>query len=174
MDKKSKRRASFGSSRGSSSNVQVYCRVRPMNEMERDRERLLSSVVTVTPPDTIVLTEEDNNHPFTFDYVFDEESTQESLFNRIALPVIHEVIKGYNGTIFTYGQTASGKTYTMEGTNDSGTAGIIPRSAIALFELIRKSEVNLEFFISVSYIEIYMERIRDLLGKFFFFTFWNK
>lgn len=93
---------------------------------------------------------------------------------------------GYNGTIFAYGQTSSGKTHTMEGvigkktskftkkkfllinffcssTGDSVKQGIIPRIVNDIFNHIYSMEMNLEFHIKVSYYEIYMDKIRDLL-----------
>ena len=65
---------------------------------------------------------------FTFDRVFGPVSTQEELYLYSAKPVVEDVLKGYNGTIFAYGQTASGKTHTMEGPDiDGPDRGIIPR-----------------------------------------------
>ena len=76
---------------------------------------------------------------------------------------------GYNGTIFAYGQTSSGKTHTMEGVmGDPQLQGIIPRIVNDIFNHIYAMEENLEFHIKVSYFEIYMDKIRDLMdGKTF-------
>lgn len=81
-----------------------------------------------------------------------------------------DVLCGYNGTIFAYGQTSSGKTHTMEGViGDSSKQGIIPRIVNDIFNHIYAMEENLEFHIKVSYFEIYMDKIRDLLdGEWFF------
>jgi kinesin family protein 5 len=68
---------------------------------------------------------------------------------------------GFNGTILAYGQTASGKTYTMEGTDDS--RGIIPRVVDMVFAAIDESPESIEFELKVSIMEIYMEEIKDLL-----------
>ncbi|TDH68568.1 hypothetical protein CCR75_005663 [Bremia lactucae] len=75
---------------------------------------------------------------------------------------------GYNATIFAYGQTSSGKTYTMEGANidHSELQGIIPRTATEIFNNVMNADENMEFIVKVSYIEIYMERIRDLLDPY--------
>ncbi|XP_016353198.1 kinesin heavy chain-like [Sinocyclocheilus anshuiensis] len=74
------------------------------------------------------------------------------------------VLGGYNGTIFAYGQTSSGKTHTMEGNlHNPQQMGIIPRIAEDIFNHIFSMDENLEFHIKVSYFEIYMEKIRDLL-----------
>ena len=81
------------------------------------------------------------------------------------MPIIESVIKGYNGTIFAYGQTGTGKTFTMEGIdNPKEKRGIIPRSFESIFGLI-KATYNTNFLIRVSYLEIYNEEIRDLLSK---------
>jgi len=87
----------------------------------------------------------------------------------VAQPLLNDILDGYNATIFAYGQTASGKTFTMEGPEGSNIAnnemtGIIPRVVNQLFDLILSSfEDHIEFTIKVSFIEIYMEKIRDLL-----------
>ena len=72
---------------------------------------------------------------------------------------------GQNGTVFAYGQTASGKTYTMEGSDvfQSSKSGIIPRVARGLFQKIYEQPEHLEFIIKISYVEIYLDKIRDLL-----------
>uniref|UniRef100_A0A8D0UVL2 Kinesin-like protein n=1 Tax=Sus scrofa TaxID=9823 RepID=A0A8D0UVL2_PIG len=75
-----------------------------------------------------------------------------------------DVLEGYNGTIFAYGQTSSGKTHTMEGKlHDPQLMGIIPRIAHDIFDHIYSMDENLEFHIKVSYFEIYLDKIRDLL-----------
>ena len=80
------------------------------------------------------------------------------------LYVFVDVLCGYNGTIFAYGQTSSGKTHTMEGViGDPDLQGIIPRIVNDIFNHIYSMEENLEFHIKVSYFEIYMDKIRDLL-----------
>ena len=77
-------------------------------------------------------------------------------------------MNGYNATIFAYGQTSSGKTYTIEGASldDEQLQGIIPRTATALFTQVLAADENIEFIVQVSYIEIYMEKIRDLLDPY--------
>ena len=80
--------------------------------------------------------------------------------------VFTDVLCGYNGTIFAYGQTSSGKTHTMEGViNDPTMQGIIPRIVNDIFNHIYSMEENLEFHIKVSYFEIYLDKIRDLLDR---------
>ncbi|CAM9938241.1 unnamed protein product [Bubo scandiacus] len=78
--------------------------------------------------------------------------------------IVKDVLAGYNGTIFAYGQTSSGKTHTMEGKlHDPQQMGIIPRIAQDIFNHIYSMDENLEFHIKVSYFEIYLDKIRDLL-----------
>lgn len=99
-----------------------------------------------------------------FDKVFKPNATQEKVYSEAAKSIVADVLAGYNGTIFAYGQTSSGKTHTMEGViGDPGKQGIIPRIVNDIFNHIYTMEMNLEFHIKVSYYEIYMDKIRDLL-----------
>ena len=83
-----------------------------------------------------------------------------------------DVLCGYNGTIFAYGQTSSGKTHTMEGViNDPTMQGIIPRIVNDIFNHIYSMEENLEFHIKVSYFEIYLDKCRDLLDRKLYYFF---
>jgi kinesin family protein 5 len=82
----------------------------------------------------------------------------------VAAPVVTGVLDGYNGTIFAYGQTGSGKSFSMEGIRgDEELAGIIPRMFDFLFKCISEADPDVEFAIKCSYLEIYMEKIKDLL-----------
>ncbi|KAM3622331.1 uncharacterized protein V6R79_023291 [Siganus canaliculatus] len=102
--------------------------------------------------------------PYVFDQVFPTNTTQEQIYNACAKQIVKDVLGGYNGTIFAYGQTSSGKTHTMEGNlHDPQGMGIIPRISEDIFEHIFAMDENLEFHIKVSYFEIYMDKIRDLL-----------
>lgn len=101
---------------------------------------------------------------YLFDKVFKPNATQEKVYNEAAKTIVSDVLSGFNGTIFAYGQTSSGKTHTMEGVlGDPGKQGIIPRIVNDIFNHIYAMEENLEFHIKVSYFEIYMDKIRDLL-----------
>ncbi|POM81261.1 Kinesin-like protein [Phytophthora palmivora] len=122
-----------------------------------------------TDKETIeVKTSEGSPQKFTFDHVFGEEDNQKTVFESVALPVVQDIMDGYNATIFAYGQTSSGKTYTMEGANidHPELQGIIPRTATEIFNNVMNADENMEFIVKVSYIEIYMERIRDLLDPY--------
>uniref|UniRef100_A0A674B5Z6 Kinesin-like protein n=1 Tax=Salmo trutta TaxID=8032 RepID=A0A674B5Z6_SALTR len=102
--------------------------------------------------------------PFQFDRVFQPNTTQEQVYNACAQKIVKDVLEGYNGTIFAYGQTSSGKTHTMEGNlHDTDGMGIIPRIVQDIFNYIYSMDENLEFHIKVSYYEIYLDKIRDLL-----------
>lgn len=143
--------------------VRVIGRIRPMNTKEMNTgsgecvSNMTSNSITIDDGAQIV--------PFTLDAVFGPQSTQAEVFEDAAAPLIKDVMQGYNATIFAYGQTSSGKTHTMEGPNiyDENKRGIIPRSVYAIFDGVSQSDANIEFTLKVSYIEIYMERIRDLL-----------
>uniref|UniRef100_A0A8C3HXP7 Kinesin-like protein n=1 Tax=Chrysemys picta bellii TaxID=8478 RepID=A0A8C3HXP7_CHRPI len=102
--------------------------------------------------------------PYVFDRVFPPNTTQEQVYHACAMQIVKDVLAGYNGTIFAYGQTSSGKTHTMEGKlHDPQLMGIIPRIARDIFNHIYAMDENLEFHIKVSYFEIYLDKIRDLL-----------
>lgn len=104
---------------------------------------------------------------YVYDKVFKPSTSQVKVYEESAKPIVKDVLCGYNGTIFAYGQTSSGKTYTMEGDPESGPddpdmIGIVPRIIDDIFNFIY-SMSNVEFIIKVSYFEIYLDKIRDLL-----------
>ena len=103
-------------------------------------------------------------HPFDCDHIFDETSTQQDVFDYSARPHIDDALAGINSTIIAYGQTSSGKTYTIEGDpSDSVEMGIVPRTVVALFEAAAMRSSTMQFTLKMSYIEIYMEKMKDLL-----------
>ncbi|XP_074069369.1 kinesin-like protein KIF3A isoform X5 [Macrotis lagotis] len=117
---------------------------------------------------TVHKTDSSNEPPktFTFDTVFGPDSKQLDVYNLTARPIIDSVLEGYNGTIFAYGQTGTGKTFTMEGVRAvPELRGIIPNSFAHIFGHIAKAEGDTRFLVRVSYLEIYNEEVRDLLGK---------
>lgn len=83
-----------------------------------------------------------------------------------AKPIIDSVLEGFNGTIFAYGQTSSGKTHTMQGPDieDIEKQGVIPRMVRTVFNRIESASEYIEFTVKVSMVEIYMEKIRDLIN----------
>lgn len=102
----------------------------------------------------------DGGKSFQFDRVFHSNETTKNVYEEIAVPIISSAIQGYNGTVFAYGQTASGKTHTMMGSEDC--LGVIPRAIHDIFQRIKKFPER-EFLLRVSYMEIYNETITDLL-----------
>ena len=144
-------------------NVNVICRFRPMNELEKTNGN--EEVCVFTSPTSLQFhsTRENNNYRFEFDRIFPPSSTQEDIYNFGVKGIIDSVLDGYNGTVLAYGQTSSGKTYTMQGEmNNNAAQGIIPRMIEHVFDFIHSQE-GTEFMIKVSMIEIYLEKIRDLL-----------
>ncbi|XP_053373488.1 kinesin heavy chain-like isoform X2 [Mercenaria mercenaria] len=147
--------------------IKVVCRVRPLNSSE---EKAGSKFVLKFPSDETISCGglgSDGRGPqkvFAFDRVLKPNVTQEYVYTVAAKPIVADVLSGYNGTIFAYGQTSSGKTHTMEGVLGSAEMqGIIPRIVQDIFNYIYGMDENLEFHIKVSYFEIYMDKIRDLL-----------
>lgn len=103
---------------------------------------------------------------FTFDSVFDWTVDQVDIYDTCAANIIENVLEGYNGTIFAYGQTGTGKTHTMTGQeSDPVEKGIMPRSFEDVFKRIEGDSEQTQFLIRASYLEIYNEEIRDLLAK---------
>ncbi|XP_038553740.1 kinesin heavy chain isoform X1 [Micropterus salmoides] len=139
-------------------NIKVLCRFRPLNKSEIIRGDKFIPIFQ--REDTVIL----GGKSYVFDQVFPTNTTQEQVYNTCAKQIVKDVLAGYNGTIFAYGQTSSGKTHTMEGNlHDPEGMGIIPRISEDIFEHIFAMDENLEFHIKVSYFEIYMDKIRDLL-----------
>uniref|UniRef100_A0A182SQK3 Kinesin-like protein n=1 Tax=Anopheles maculatus TaxID=74869 RepID=A0A182SQK3_9DIPT len=95
-----------------------------------------------------------------------DEIVSIDLYVDTARPIVDKVLEGYNGTILAYGQTGTGKTYTMSGNPESPqTKGIIPNTFAHIFGHIARGKENQKFLVRVSYMEIYNEEVRDLLGK---------
>eukprot|EP00937_MAST-01D_sp_MAST-1D-sp2_P003772 g3772.t1 len=102
---------------------------------------------------------------FTFDHVFPPDITQRDVYDTCAVSIVDSVLDGFNGTIFAYGQTGAGKTHTMEGKLDiPELRGIIPNSFQHIFDRVGQ-ESGKQFLVRASYLEIYNEQIRDLLGR---------
>lgn len=99
---------------------------------------------------------------FKFDQVFNESSTTEAIYRSFARSIVHSAMIGFNGTIFAYGQTSSGKTFTMNGNQQN--PGLIRFGLEEIFETIDACRSTNEFMIRMSYLEIYNEVITDLLN----------
>jgi hypothetical protein len=103
---------------------------------------------------------------FTFDAVFAPSITQRKLYDVCSAPVVASVLEGFNGTIFAYGQTGAGKTFTMEGVQDPPELrGIIPNAFQQIFDRVALAAEGVQFLVRASYLEIYNEEVRDLLAK---------
>jgi chromosomal replication initiation ATPase DnaA len=102
---------------------------------------------------------------FTFDHVFTEASTQQEVYQAAAQPAVASALQGYNATIIAYGQTGTGKTYTMEGAHDNALhQGIVPRAIKDIFSSISADkESSSQYLVRASYLQIYNEVISDLI-----------
>ncbi|KPJ15498.1 Kinesin-like protein KLP2 [Papilio machaon] len=152
-------------------NIQVFVRLRPLNQRERDI-RSLGVVEVVNGREVVVRQSQQTAHTkrFTFDRAFGPNTKQVEVYQEVVSPLIEEVLAGYNCTVFAYGQTGTGKTHTMVGENtgnettwqDDPLAGIIPRALSQLFDELRLT--NTEYTVRVSYLELYNEELFDLLS----------
>ena len=146
--------------------VKVMVRCRPINSHEHDLKSQIC-VQIETPLKTVKLTSphEGIQKQFTFDKVFDQNMSQASIYEDSAFPLVESVVEGYNGTIFAYGQTGCGKTYTMMGIqHDDSLKGIIPRTFGHIMDVI-ETNTDKNFLLRCSYLEIYNEEIHDLLSS---------
>ena len=143
--------------------TKVYCRFRPMNKKETEYSQEQISTMTSTNILDINTSKEKNIFSFNFDYIFGPNSTQQDIYDNCAKKSVENFLLGYNSAIIIHGQNNSGKSYTMSGKNDdSNLKGIIPRVAEDVFEFIRDNE-NLEFIVQVSIVDIYKDKIKDLI-----------
>ncbi len=161
----------------SSDSIRVAVRSRPMSKKE---ETLGSKKCIDIDSDKASVAIKDLQNPdaspklFTFDFAYDQSSTQPQVYKDLGEPMVTRSLDGYNGTIFAYGQTGSGKTWTMMGASGSDdTEGIIPHLNVDLFQRIGTlssveeeggTKTTTEFLVTVSYVEIYNEQIKDLLN----------
>ena len=168
-------------------NFKVAVRVRPPVEREIDSDSGFFSVVKVQEQKAITIVEymgiaendyerEENlkenpslanYHSFTFDHVYDQDSSHEMVYESSGRSAVLSVLEGYNATLIAYGQTGTGKTFTMEGFHFDLTdplRGMIPRSVEEVFEFIQSADSSdHKFLVRVSYVQIYNEVISDLL-----------
>uniref|UniRef100_A0A0K0DUR5 Kinesin-like protein n=1 Tax=Strongyloides stercoralis TaxID=6248 RepID=A0A0K0DUR5_STRER len=138
--------------------IQVCCRIRPLNETEKKNG--YQFIPKFPSKESIIV----GGKTYNFDRVFDPSCNQQQVYEGSAYHIVQDVLSGYNGTVFAYGQTSSGKTHTMEGIiGDNEKQGIIPRIINDIFtHIYNMDEPDLEFVLKVSYFEIYNEKIRDL------------
>eukprot|EP00055_Hartaetosiga_balthica_P003955 m.9574 g.9574 ORF g.9574 m.9574 type:complete len:778 (+) comp3494_c0_seq1:199-2532(+) len=151
----------------SDDNVKVVIRCRPLNSKEKEKKFPKCVKVNEKGGTIVVDSIEDPSKPpkkFTFDDVYGENSLQADVYNKSAKPIVDAVLEGYNGTIFAYGQTGTGKTFTMNGEPSADLQGIIPRSFVDIFDHIQQGSGQ-QYLVRASFLEIYKDDIRDLLSK---------
>ncbi|CAI8602433.1 unnamed protein product [Vicia faba] len=156
-------------------NVQVLLRCRPFSEEELRTNA--PQVVTCNDYNREVSVSQNVagkhfDRVFTFDKVFGPSAKQKDLYDQAVVPIVNEVLEGFNCTIFAYGQTGTGKTYTMEGNakkTKSGPngelpaeAGVIPRAVKQIFDTLEGQ--NAEYSVKVTFLELYNEEITDFLA----------
>ncbi|TYI87490.1 hypothetical protein E1A91_D04G138900v1 [Gossypium mustelinum] len=152
-------------------NVQVLLRCRPLSEDEQkmNASRVISCnelkrEVTVSQN----VANKQVDRVFTFDKVFGPKAQQRTIYDQAIAPIVNEVLDGFNCTVFAYGQTGTGKTYTMEGgmRNKGGDlpaeAGVIPRAVRQIFDALEAQ--NADYSMKVTFLELYNEEITDLLA----------
>ncbi|CAD7952746.1 unnamed protein product [Amoebophrya sp. A25] len=133
-------------------NIRVVVRCRPAHDNERNYQQ------AVKFHDDCQI--EVLDHVYRFDRAYDLQAKQRSIYDDNLTDIIEGTLSGYNGTVFAYGQTGSGKTHTMSGSAES--PGVIPRAFGQIFARIQADEER-SFAVRVTFVEIYMENIRDLL-----------
>ncbi|XP_026800122.3 kinesin-like protein KIF11 [Pangasianodon hypophthalmus] len=156
-------------------NIQVVVRCRPFNAVERKSNSHGVVECDSNRKEVMVrtgnVTDKTSRKTYTFDMVFGPSAKQIDVYRSVVCPILDEVIMGYNCTVFAYGQTGTGKTFTMEGErspNEEFTweedplAGIIPRTLHQIFEKLTSN--GTEFSVKVSLLEIYNEELFDLLS----------
>ena len=144
--------------------VKVAIRVRPMNKHEKEQKSTLCVDVDTANNTVSVNSNKGDTKTFQFDYVYPMETTQREIYDQVAFPIVDSIFQGYNGTVFAYGQTGCGKTYTMMGVVDNPELkGIIPNAFSHIFGFIKTEGESKKFLVRCSFVEIYNEEVRDLL-----------
>ncbi|KAL2539789.1 Armadillo repeat-containing kinesin-like protein 3 [Abeliophyllum distichum] len=145
-----------------SERVRVAVRLRPRNSGELS-DADYSDCVELQPELKRLKLRKNNwsSESFKFDEVFSESSSQKRVYEVVAKPVVESVLDGYNGTIMAYGQTGTGKTYTLGslGKDDASERGIMVR---ALEDIITNTSISDS--VEISYLQLYMESVQDLLA----------
>jgi hypothetical protein len=142
--------------------VLVCIRVRPLNGKERREHQSFAWKLSSKKLLQNDMTGGQGTKPakFSFDKVFNPETSNEDIFDQIGFSSVKAAMNGYHGVIFAYGQTSSGKTYTIHGSEED--PGMIPRSVEAMFEWIENTPSR-DFVMRISYLEIYNEVVNDLI-----------
>ncbi|NXF97624.1 KIF1B protein, partial [Eubucco bourcierii] len=158
----------------SGASVKVAVRVRPFNSRETSKES--KCIIQMQGNSTSIINPKNPKEApksFSFDYSYWSHTSPEDpcfasqsrVYNDIGKEMLQHAFEGYNVCIFAYGQTGAGKSYTMMGKQEESQAGIIPQLCEELFEKINdNSNEEMSYSVEVSYMEIYCERVRDLLN----------
>uniref|UniRef100_A0A2A4K1Y7 Kinesin-like protein n=1 Tax=Heliothis virescens TaxID=7102 RepID=A0A2A4K1Y7_HELVI len=144
--------------------VKVVVRCRPLSDREKNEG--FEEVVKVWPERGAVqvYNPKGQDKMFTYDAAYDASADTQTMYDEMVRPLVASVLDGFNGCVFAYGQTGTGKTHTMEGTPDH--EGIIPRAFRHIWAHIENSaSPDVTHLVSCSYIELYLEDVRDLLSK---------
>ena len=146
--------------------VKVAIRVRPMNAREKAEKSTICVEVDEQNNTVSVTSQKSDTKTFQFDYVYPMDTTQRRVYDEVAFPIVDSIFQGYNGTVFAYGQTGCGKTFTMMGVvNDPNLRGVIPNAFEHIFGYIKTEGSSKRFLVRCSFVEIYNEEVRDLLSK---------
>jgi hypothetical protein len=138
----------------------VSVRIRPLNKKELQYSSLKTLQIE-NDKIKIISSQKQKEIEFEFDFIFSEEITQKEIYEYTTEKLINKVMEGFNATVFAFGATGSGKTYTMVGNNKE--SGIMIRSINDLF-LKLNNEKNKDYSVHISYIEVYNEQLKDLLN----------
>ena len=144
----------------SKSTMLVSVRIRPLNKKELQYSSLKTLQIE-NDKIKIISSQKQKEIEFEFDFIFSEEITQKEIYEYTTEKLINKVMEGFNATVFAFGATGSGKTYTMVGNNQE--SGIMIRSINDLF-LKLNNEKNKDYSVHISYIEVYNEQLKDLLN----------
>eukprot|EP01061_Rhynchopus_euleeides_P030165 TRINITY_DN5019_c0_g1_i5.p1 TRINITY_DN5019_c0_g1~~TRINITY_DN5019_c0_g1_i5.p1 ORF type:complete len:1969 (+),score=977.10 TRINITY_DN5019_c0_g1_i5:117-6023(+) len=139
----------------------VYCRMRPTKPGELNEKDGTFKLVELNKKRIIV--GQNGEKEYAYDGTFGGDSTQEDIFQEVAKPSLMHVLKGYTAAIMCYGQTGTGKSFTMSNTR-LGQEGIIPRSAGFLFDLIEQTKTK-EYTLTAHFVQIYRDHLSDLMKE---------
>jgi hypothetical protein len=141
-------------------------RCRPFNKKEK--EKGCQSIIDINVEGRSVQInkpgDESANKSYTFDGAYDDQTQQKGFYEDCCFSLVENVLEGFNGTVFAYGQTGCGKSYTMQGPADAGPdgRGVTPNAFVHIFDAV-KASTDVQYLIHCSYLEIYQEVIKDLL-----------
>jgi hypothetical protein len=161
-----------GKKKADPESVQVHIRCRPLSGTEKKDKREICVDFDERRGEIVINGSGDVQKNFTFDRVYPMGTAQEILYDESARVIVDSVLTGYNGTIFAYGQTGTGKTYTMEGPDNVDSfadRGIIPRAFKHIFDEIDGSS-DTQFLVRASFVQIYQDEVGAVRVRMHVFT----